>query len=89
MKAITCTDVLERLRAEYLEMPGMWLTVQQVQRLCGVERTVCQWALDSLVATKFLCVKSDGSYARSTDGEMPRPRHAKADIARTRIATAS
>ena len=29
--------VLTRLRAEYLEMPGMRLTAQQVQRLCGVE----------------------------------------------------
>jgi hypothetical protein len=89
MKAISRTDVLERVRAEYLEMPGMWLTVQQVQRLCGVERTTCQWALDSLVAAKFLCVKSDGSYARSTDGEFPWPHSVKADIAHRRIATAS
>jgi hypothetical protein len=89
MKAISHTDALERLRAEYLEMPGMWLTVQQVQRLCGVERTICQWALDSLVAAKFLCVKSDGSYARSTDGELPRPHSVKADLAHRRIATAS
>ena len=29
--------VLERLRGEYLEMPGMKLTIEQVQRLCGIE----------------------------------------------------
>jgi hypothetical protein len=73
-------EVLARLRSEYLEMPGMRLTVQQVQRLCGVERAICQWALDSLVAAKFLCANADGTYARLTEGEMPLARAAKADL---------
>jgi hypothetical protein len=47
--------LLERIRAEYLEMPGLCLTSEQVQRLCGVERTICQLVLDSLVDAKF-CV---------------------------------
>jgi CspA family cold shock protein len=47
--------VLERIRAEYLEMPGMTLKLEQVQRLCGVERSVCKIVLDALVETKFLC----------------------------------
>jgi len=34
----TVQDVLTRLRAEFLEMPGLRLTPEQVQRLCGVER---------------------------------------------------
>jgi hypothetical protein len=55
---------LERIRAEYLEMPGMRLKPEQVQRLCGVERSICEVVLDSLVEAKFLCVKSDGCYAR-------------------------
>jgi hypothetical protein len=46
--------VLNRLRAEYLEMPGLRLTKTQVQRLCGVEHTVCQPVLDALVDTRFL-----------------------------------
>jgi hypothetical protein len=71
--------VLTRLRAEYLEMPGLRLKREQVQRLCGVERAVCQQVLDTLVETKFLCVKADGTYARLTDGaDMPRPQPAKA-----------
>jgi DNA-binding GntR family transcriptional regulator len=69
-----------RIRTEYLEMPGLRLTSQQVQRLCGIERTVCQMVLDSLVDEKFLCVKSNGHYALSTDGEIPYPRAAKADL---------
>jgi hypothetical protein len=72
--------VLNRLRAEFLEMPGLRLKSEQVQRLCGVERTMCQMVLDLLVDARFLCVKVDGHYARLMDGEMSRPRPAKADI---------
>jgi hypothetical protein len=71
-------DVLSRLRAEFLEMPGLRLKATQVQRLCGVERALCQMVLDSLLDEKFLCVKVDGHYARFTDEEMSRPRAAKA-----------
>ena len=73
-------EVLNRLRAEFLEMPGLRLKSEQVQRLCGVERTICQLVLDSLVDAKFLCVKSDGAYVRLTDEEIARPRAAKADL---------
>ena len=62
-----------RLRAEFLEMPGLCLTRDQVQRLCGVERTMCQMVLDLLVDEKFLRVKSDGHYARLTTGHHPHP----------------
>jgi hypothetical protein len=55
--------VLTRLRAEYLEMPGLRLTLEQAQRLCGVERILCKAVFDALVADKFLCVTSDGAYA--------------------------
>jgi len=72
-------DVLNRLRAEFLEMPGLRLKSEQVQRLCGVERTICQAMLDLLVDEKLLCLKSDGHYARLTDGMIHRPRPAKAD----------
>jgi hypothetical protein len=66
--------MLARIRAEFLEMPGLRLTVEQAQRLCGVERAACQRLLDRLVAVNFLCVKSNGVYARVTDGrEAPRP----------------
>jgi hypothetical protein len=74
--------LLTRLRAEYLEMPGLRLTLEQAQRLCGVERALCQAVLDALVADKFLCVKSGGAYARLTDGIISRPRPVKADLVR-------
>jgi len=33
----TLQTVTERLRAEFMEMPGLRLTSEQVQRLCGME----------------------------------------------------
>jgi hypothetical protein len=71
--------LVERIRAEYLEMPGLCLKLEQAQRLWGVERALCQQALDTLVDTNFLCVKADGAYARVADGpDHSRPQPAKA-----------
>jgi hypothetical protein len=64
----TIDDVIERLRAEYLEMPGLRLKAEQVQRLCGFEPAICQMGLDSLVHAKFLCIMH-GQYARSGEGQ--------------------
>jgi hypothetical protein len=75
----TIEDALNRLRAEFLEMPGTHLRPEQVQRLCGVERGLCQTVLDSLVDARFLCVNADGQYAR-TDGEMSSHRSARPDL---------
>ena len=69
--------MLTRIRAEYLEMPGLSLTLEQAQRLCGVERALCKAVLDALVDAKFLCVRSNGVYTRLTDGEVARPPSAK------------
>jgi hypothetical protein len=60
--------LLTRIRAEYLEMPGLRLTLAQAQRFCGIDRALCQMVLDALVDEQFLCVKTDGAYARRTDG---------------------
>ena len=76
----TIDDVVARLRAEYLEMPGLRLKPDQVQRLCGVEPSICQMVLDALVAERFLCVKPDGLYARVTDGPVGHPQAAKAGM---------
>jgi hypothetical protein len=78
-----------RLRAEYLEMPGMKLRIDQVQRLCGIEQTMCKIVLDALVKTTFLCLKSDGMYVRLTDGSSPRPHAIKAVVTSTPIVMTS
>jgi hypothetical protein len=82
--------LLSRVRAEYLEMPGLRLTLDQAQRLCGVERALCKKVFDALVAEKFLHVASDGAFARPTEGAIPRRRPVNADLrTRQRVATAS
>ena len=73
-------QALERIRAEYLEMPGLSLTVEQVSRLCGVDRSACEAALQALVSAQFLSVRHDGSYARSTEGAVSGFRYRKADL---------
>jgi hypothetical protein len=80
----TIEDVTDRLRAEYLEMPGLQLKPDQVQRLCGIEQSICQLVLDTLVSLKFLCLRTDGRYARLTEGYTGRPRPVKADLALAR-----
>jgi hypothetical protein len=80
----TIEDVTDRLRAEYLEMPGLQLKPDQVQRLCGIEQSICQLVLDTLVSLKFLCVRVDGRYVRLTEGYTGRLRPVKADLARAR-----
>jgi hypothetical protein len=77
----TVQDLLTRLRAEFVEMPGLRLTHEQVQRLCGIERMMCQVVLDKLVNEKFLSIRSDGHYARLSDGaESPYLQPAKAEL---------
>ena len=72
-------DVLNRLRSYFLGVPGLQLTSEQAQRLCGVERTLCRLVLDSLVEAKFLCRKSGGVYAlMNAGGDYLYPEHAKA-----------
>jgi len=50
------------IQAEFVEMPGLRLTVHQVGRLCEIPGDVCQTAVGALVATGFLSEIRDGSY---------------------------
>lgn len=78
----TIHELLAQIRAEYLEMPGMQLTASQVERLCGIEGTVCQAVLDALVDATFLYVKTNGAYARVTDARVSPQRALKVDLRR-------
>jgi len=57
-------ELRERIRAEYLEMPGLRLTATQVQRLCGLDGATCALVLDALIAENFLRRDPDGHYSR-------------------------
>lgn len=87
MNTLSLHAVIERVRAEFLEMPGLHLTREQIQRLCGVEAATCGLVLETLVRAGFLCRKPNGTYARIADGEIPHPVPAKADIGARRQAS--
>lgn len=57
-------DALVRIRAEYMEMPGLRLTPAQAERLCGFDRATCELALRALAAARFLSRTRDGAYVR-------------------------
>ena len=82
-------QILHRIRAEYLEMPGLSLTTEQVQRLCGVERALCNTALHTLVDTGFLSIRVDGTYGRFRNPDIARARTAKASLEPSVFATMS
>lgn len=46
--------VADRIRAEFVEMPGLALTVRQASRLFGLEQDVCREVVERLVDADFL-----------------------------------
>ena len=66
-------EILLRIRGEYLEMPGLQLTLAQASRLWGMDRTACAAHLNALVDSGFLVCTPEGSYVR-LDSASPRQR---------------
>ena len=79
MKDLPYRQAFDRIRAEYLEVPGIALTAAQVQRLSGVHISICALVLEDLVRAQFLHKGLDGSYARGSDGGPIRSRMARAE----------
>lgn len=48
-------SLMERVRAEFREMPGLRLTSRQAQRLWHCDKETCMTVLDRLVESRFLC----------------------------------
>jgi hypothetical protein len=57
-----------RIRGEFLEMPGLCLTIEQAQRLWSLERRTCEALLNSLINSRFLCRTDRGLFALRTSG---------------------
>jgi hypothetical protein len=51
---MTFTSVVDRVRAEFVEMPGLELTLPQAVRLWGLGADDCRSVLDSLTDAGFL-----------------------------------
>jgi hypothetical protein len=60
----TTDDTLRRVQGEFLEMPGLRLTVPQARRLWGLDTASCEALLGALVEAKFLFRTRDGAFIR-------------------------
>jgi hypothetical protein len=72
-----------RIQIEYIEMPGLRLTLAQARRLCDAPHAVCVAALSSLVKSGFLWQAGDGSFVRQGLG------HRENAVVEPRLAAAS
>ena len=57
---------MQIIRGEFLEIPGLRLTSDQIQRLWGLHRDTCAAILESLLHQRFLQLTADGHYVRSS-----------------------
>ena len=80
-------SLLNRIRGEYLEMPGLRLTPAQAARLWGVDLEIASALLSALVKASFLTVADDGQHARRGDSEGRRGRHTTARARTTRTSS--
>ena len=60
----TRSDVVQRIQGEYIEMPGLKLTLPQAARLFGVSAHESQRVLSELIACGFLRRDRNGAYQR-------------------------
>jgi hypothetical protein len=58
--------LLQRVREQYREMPGLTLTKPQAMRLFGVAPSVCAAMFRALVMENFLSRTGEGMFVRST-----------------------
>lgn len=56
--------LIDRVRCEFLEMPGLRLTPLQAARLWGLELPASIQLLDSLTGEGFLTKSREGAYQR-------------------------
>lgn len=56
---------LRRARGEFLEMPGLQLTVAQAAKLWHFDSALCSAVLSSLVEQRFLVETRNRSFARA------------------------
>ena len=66
-------SLLRRIRGEFVEMPGLALTVSQARRLWALDEQTCADLLDALVRARFLRHGAGGTYLRMTDGLRSKP----------------
>jgi len=64
LEAIEFRKLVDRVRCEFLEMPGLRLTMPQAARLWGLDLPSCEAVVDVLIRSAFLQRTVSGAVAR-------------------------
>ncbi len=64
LHALEFQRLVDRVRGEFLEMPGLRLTMPQAARLWGLDGPACEAVVDALVRSEFLQRTASGAVAR-------------------------
>jgi hypothetical protein len=64
MSLVEMHPIVERVRSEFLEMPGLRLTTAQAARMWGLEPQACRAVIDCLIGAAFLRWTPAGTIAR-------------------------
>jgi hypothetical protein len=78
MNEVHVEAVAQRIRMEFAEMPGLYLTSWQAQRLWNLPGDMCDRALSSLLQAGVLVRTSDGRFRQ------PHPERSAAEATRRR-----
>jgi hypothetical protein len=60
----TFAAAVRRVKADYLEMPGLKLTSSEAAKLWGLEVRMCDAVLTALVADRFLMCTMNAAFVR-------------------------
>ena len=58
------STTIQRVRAEFTEMPGLRLTLAQARRLFALRTDICERVLNTLAAAGVVVRAPDGRYSR-------------------------
>ena len=64
-REMALADAMRRVRADFLEMPGMQLTPRQAARLWHFDADFCDAVLTALVEKRFLVKTRDHKFTRA------------------------
>jgi hypothetical protein len=65
-------NMIDRIKSEYREMPGLQLTFEQMLRLWRLDRSTCRTLVEKLIDAQFLKTTRDGGYVRCDVRRLPR-----------------
>lgn len=63
-RVLSAEEWAERIRREFVALPGLRLSTTQAARILGVDPGLCRQVLERLVARGFLSTLPDGTYLR-------------------------